>query len=127
MNPSISLETHVLNSKRLESLIRKDIPVVPDTIIKTFSHVRGDDVDLVLAQDREDLSTGSFILKRGDFARFFLDLWFDPLYRSYAFVKAETHALVRHNAGVLSLLLKLKNFNRTTLFNGIPLFWPSWP
>lgn len=93
MNPSISLETHVLNSKRLESLIRKDIPVVPDTIIKTFSHVKGDDVDLVIAQDREDLSTGSFILKRGDFARFFLDLWFDPLYRSYAFVKAETHAL----------------------------------
>lgn len=94
MNPSISLKSHVLDKKRLESMILKDVPVVPDSIVKTFSHLKGDDVDLILTQDKEDLSSGSFIVKRGDFAHFFLDLWFDPLYRSYDFLKAETHALV---------------------------------
>ena len=82
----------------------KDVPVVSDTIIKTLSHVKGEDIDLIITQDKEDLSPGSFVIKRGDFARFFLDLWFDPLYRSYSFIKAETHVLVRtrcwhHDAG----------------------------
>ena len=95
MNPSISLQAHVLNRKRLESLLLQDIPVVPDSVVKTFSHLKGDDVDLIIAQDKEGLSASSFILRRGDFARFFLDIWFDNLYRLYEFVKAETHALVR--------------------------------
>lgn len=95
MNPRISLTSHVMDNKRLESLMLKDIPVVPpDSVIKTFSHLKGNDVELVLSQDAEDLSSGSFIIKQGDWARFFLDVWFDPLYRSYNFAKAEKHALV---------------------------------
>ncbi|KAL4872957.1 hypothetical protein BDV12DRAFT_161051 [Aspergillus spectabilis] len=94
MNPSESLETHFLNKHRLESLMRRDVPVVPpDSIIKTFAHLRPEDIDLMVTNDAEDLSTGSFVLRQGDFARFFLDTWFDPLYRSYNFAKAETHTL----------------------------------
>jgi mannan polymerase II complex MNN11 subunit len=33
------------------------------------------------------------LLRSGDWAKFFLDAWFDPLYRSYNFQKAEAHAL----------------------------------
>lgn len=73
----------------------QDVPVVPGSVVKTFSHLKGDDVDLIIAQDKEGLSAGSFILRRGDFARFLLDIWFDNTYRLYEFVKAETHALVR--------------------------------
>ena len=74
----------------------KEVPVVPpDSIIKTFPHLKEKNIDLIGTQDSEDLATGSFVLKNGDFARFFLDLWFDPLYRSYNFAKAEIHALVR--------------------------------
>ena len=73
----------------------KDIPVVPpDSVIKTFSHLKGDKIDLILTQDGEGLCQGSFILRQGDWAKFFLDTWFDPLYRSYNFQKAEGHALV---------------------------------
>ncbi|KAL4919988.1 galactosyl transferase GMA12/MNN10 family-domain-containing protein [Aspergillus aurantiobrunneus] len=94
MNPSESLGNHVLNKHRLESLMRRDIPVVPpDSIIKTFSHLRPEDIDLMVTNDAEDLSTGSFVLRQGEFARFFLDTWFDPLYRGYNFAKAETHSL----------------------------------
>ena len=96
MDPTISLDSHILDHKKLDSLMIKDIPVVPpDSVIKTFSHLKGSDVDLVITQDGENLCPGSFILKRGDWARFFLDVWFDPLYRSYNFAKADTHALVR--------------------------------
>ncbi|KAL4752835.1 hypothetical protein BDW72DRAFT_170246 [Aspergillus terricola var. indicus] len=94
MNPIESLESRLLNRHRLEPLIRRDVPVVPpDSIIRTFSHLHPEDIDLIVTTDAEDLSTGSFVLKQGDFARFFLDTWFDPLYRSYNFAKAETHSL----------------------------------
>lgn len=95
MNPELSLDSHLTGPKRLESLMLKDVPVVPpDSVIKTFSHLKGDKIDLILTQDEEGLCQGSFILRRGDWARFFLDTWFDPLYRSYNFQKAEGHALV---------------------------------
>lgn len=98
MNPSLSLESHILEKKRLESLMLRDKPVVPpDSVIKTFSHLSGDKIDLVLTQDGEGLCQGSFVLRRGDWARFFLDTWFDPLYRSYNFQKAEGHALVSND------------------------------
>ncbi|KAK3946408.1 glycosyltransferase family 34 protein [Diplogelasinospora grovesii] len=94
MNPSLKIEDHVMAPKRLESLMIKDHPVVPpDSIIKTFNHLKGGDVDFVLTQDNEGLSAGSFVLRNGEWAKFFLETWFDPIYRSYNFQKAETHAL----------------------------------
>ncbi|KAL9608240.1 MAG: hypothetical protein Q9167_006909 [Letrouitia subvulpina] len=94
MNPSLNLQAHLLSPKKLESLMLRDKPVVPpDSVIKTFSHLHGDRIDLILTQDAEGLSQGSFIIRRGDWAEFFLDTWFDPLYRSYNFQKAEGHAL----------------------------------
>ncbi|KAH6621389.1 galactosyl transferase GMA12/MNN10 family-domain-containing protein [Chaetomium sp. MPI-SDFR-AT-0129] len=94
MNPKLKIEEHVMPSARLEELMRKDLPVVPpDSIIKTFSHLRGQDVDLVISQDKEGLSTSSFLVRNGEWARFFLETWFGPLYRSYNFQKAEVHAL----------------------------------
>ena len=96
MNSKLSLLSHIMAPERLESLMLKDKPVVPpDSVIHTFSHLKGDKVDLVLTQDGEGLCQESFILRRGEWAKFFLDTWFDPLYRSYNFQKAEGHALVR--------------------------------
>ncbi|KAK4963852.1 putative alpha-1,6-mannosyltransferase mnn11 [Elasticomyces elasticus] len=94
MNPSLSLHSHIMAPTRLESLTLTDIPVVPpDSVIKTFSHLRGDRIDFVMTQDQEGLAGGSLILRSGEWAKYFLDAWFDPLYRSYNFQKAEAHAL----------------------------------
>lgn len=94
MSPSLSLEKHIMEPKRLESLMLVDKSVVPpDSVIKTFSHLKGDRIDFVLTQDHEGLAGGSLILRSGEWAKFFLDAWFDPLYRSYNFQKAEGHAL----------------------------------
>lgn len=95
MKPDVNVNTQLLAPKRLEQLMLRDVSVVPpDSVIKTFSHLKGDKVDLVLTQDGEGLCQGSFIIRQTDWAKFFLDTWFDPLYRSYNFQKAEGHALV---------------------------------
>ncbi|KAI2611045.1 glycosyltransferase family 34 protein [Hypoxylon fragiforme] len=94
MNPHLKVEDYVMSGSKLESSMFKDLPVVPpDSIIKTFSHLKGNDVEFVLTQDKEGLASSSFVIKNGEWAIFFLDTWFDPLYRSYNFQKAETHAL----------------------------------
>lgn len=98
MNPEITVED-IMEPKNLETIMIKDQPVVPpDSVIKTFSHLKAKFIDLVLTQDKEGLAQGSFIIRKGDWARFFLDTWFDPLYRSYNFQRADTHALV--SAGI---------------------------
>jgi mannan polymerase II complex MNN11 subunit len=99
-NPTLSLETHILQP--LESIMLKDIPVVPpDSVIHTFSHLKPARTHLILSQDMDNLAHTSLILRNTPFttktpdnwAYYFLDAWFDPLYRAYAFQKAENHAL----------------------------------
>jgi mannan polymerase II complex MNN11 subunit len=94
MNPALTIEDHVMKPSRLEAMMIRDHSVVPpDSIIKTFAHLKGQDVDFVLTQDKDGLSVGSFVLRNGEWAEFFLETWFDPIYRSYNFQKAEVHAL----------------------------------
>lgn len=129
MDPTISLTSHVLEKSKLESLMIKDTPVVPpDSVIKTFTHLSGNDVDLIITQDAENLCPGSFIIRRGEWANYFLDAWFDPLYRSYNFAKAENHALVSNmslSRGTVALR-GIANFSpRIILYNGIRPFWPD--
>lgn len=95
MNPDLTIEAHVMDHKRMDTIMLRDQSIVPpDSVIKTFPQLRGEHIDLAITQDQDGLSTGSFIIRRGDWAKFFLDTWLDPLYRSYNFQKAETHALV---------------------------------
>jgi mannan polymerase II complex MNN11 subunit len=97
MNPKLSIDKHLMNEDLLEKLMIKDHPVVPpDSIIKTFSHLRGDEVDFVLTQDNDGLSVSSFVVRNGQWGRYLLETWLDPIYRSYNFQKADTHALVSH-------------------------------
>jgi mannan polymerase II complex MNN11 subunit len=96
MNPELTIENHIMNPKRMDELMIKDRSVVPpDSVIKTFAHLKGDQIHLALSQDKDGLAPSSFVVRNGDWAKFFLETWFDPLYRSYNFQKAETHALVR--------------------------------
>jgi mannan polymerase II complex MNN11 subunit len=82
--------------KKVESLMLKNHPIVPrpDSVIKTFTHLKANQIDLILTQDKNGLAQRSFLIRRGDWSKFFLDTWFDPLYRSYNFEKADAHALV---------------------------------
>jgi mannan polymerase II complex MNN11 subunit len=93
MNPDLSIEADVVG--KVDTLMLRNHPVVPPTsVIKTFSHLKAAQVDLIMTQDKYGLAPGSFLVRRGEWGKFFLDTWFDPLYRSYNFQKAEEHALV---------------------------------
>ncbi|KAM3418275.1 hypothetical protein BST61_g4276 [Cercospora zeina] len=122
MNPTQSLQTQLLDPPLLKALLIKDQPVVPpDSVIKTLSHISTSSINLILSQDGEGLAGGSFLLRTGEWAKFFLDAWFDPLYRSYNFQKAEGHALehiVQWHGTVLSKLAlvpqrKLNSYTKT--------------
>ena len=111
-----------MNRKRLEELMIRDHPIVPpDSVIKTFPHLKGSDIDFVLTQDKEGLAQGSFIIRKGEWSKFFLDTWFDPLYRSYNFQKADTHALV----SILSANghIDANQLCRNISYSGILLFY----
>lgn len=95
MNPRLKVEDYIMSATHLESQMIKGLPVVPpDSIIKTFSDMKGDSVALAITQDKDGIAVGSFIIRNGEWAKFFLETWFDPLYRSYNFQKAELHTLV---------------------------------
>lgn len=94
MNPSVNLQTQLLAPSKLEKLMIVNEPVVPpDSVIKTFGNLKGDRIDFVVTQDKEGLTPTSMIVRNGEWAKYFLDAWFDPIYRSYNFQKAESHAL----------------------------------
>ncbi|PPJ56210.1 hypothetical protein CBER1_09397 [Cercospora berteroae] len=122
MNPTQPLQTQLLDPPLLKSLLIKDQPVVPpDSVIKTLSQISVSSINLILSQDGEGLASGSFLLRTGDWAKFFLDAWFDPLYRSYKFQKAEGHALehiVQWHGTILAKLAlipqrKLNSYSKT--------------
>jgi len=94
MNPSIALHTSLLTPSKLETHMIANAPVVPpDSVIKTFGNLKGDRIDFVVSQDKDGLAPSSFVVRNGEWAKYFLDVWFDPIYRSYNFQKAEFHAL----------------------------------
>jgi len=108
MNPNLLVQDHIMAPTRLDSIMLVDTPIVPpDSVIRTFRHGYAGNVDFVIAQDTVGLDQSSFIVRRGEWAKFFLDVWFDPLYRSYNFQRAEGHALehlVQWHGTVLSKL-----------------------
>ncbi|KAL1855801.1 putative alpha-1,6-mannosyltransferase mnn11 [Diaporthe australafricana] len=94
MNPALAIERDIMSPAKLEEKMIVDQPVVPpDSIIHTFSHLKAQDVDFVVTQDKDGLATNSWLIRNSEWSRYFLETWFDPTYRSYNFQKAETHAL----------------------------------
>ena len=67
--------------------------VPPDSVIRTFTHVKPERIDLIISQDKDGLADESIFVRNGEWAKYFLDSWFDPMFRSYNFAKAESHAL----------------------------------
>jgi mannan polymerase II complex MNN11 subunit len=94
MDMDVSIEDKIMDKKKLESVMLVDVPVIPpDSVIRTFAGIPGDKIDMVISQDKDGLMSNAFVMRRGEWAKFFLDAWFDPMYQSYNFQKAERHAL----------------------------------
>jgi mannan polymerase II complex MNN11 subunit len=98
MNPSIPLHTNFLSPASLLALPLRDVPVFPpETSIRTLP-LRTQpisQISLILSHGGGILHTGSILVRRGDFANFFIDSWNDPLVRSYGF-PGEDHQALEH-------------------------------
>ena len=95
MDPKVSIHKDIMSPANLDkSMIRGQPVALPASIIKTSHHLKPDQVELAITQDKSGMTPESMILKNGEWAEFFLDTWYDPLFRSYNFKKAEVHALV---------------------------------
>jgi mannan polymerase II complex MNN11 subunit len=111
----------------VESLAIVNQSIVPPySVITTHPNMKGEHVDIILTQDGDGLSVDSFLIRTGDWAKFLLDMWFDPLYRSYDFAAAEKHALehiVQWHMTVLSrlVLVPQKLFNAYWYEKGKPV------
>ncbi|KAI5791646.1 galactosyl transferase GMA12/MNN10 family-domain-containing protein [Peziza echinospora] len=94
MNPTISIEKHVIKPSVLKTLMIKDAPIVPPySVIHTYKFTPADKINFVLTQDDDGLSTTSYLVRQCPWSRFLLDVWMDPLFRLYGFQKAEKMAL----------------------------------
>jgi len=134
MNPKISLHKDILAPGKLNELMMRNQPVaLPDSIIHTYQALKPDNVDLVVTQDAGGMSPDSMVIRNTEWAEFFLDTWYDPLYRGYNFQKAEIHALVSllltlPASGLLEPYSKARIDtdkrckHRSTSCNGTPLF-----
>lgn len=136
MNNEVALHTDILTPKNLESLMMEDVPIVPpDSAIKTFKHLEGEDIGVVVSQEEKTLCLGSLAVRTGgagkkgrearDWGRFFLDSWFDPLLRSYNFHKAELHALVSLAMDESHPFFGADIKIRSTSFSGAVRSWPN--
>lgn len=122
MNPSVTIEEQIMKPKVLDKTMLRGQPIIPpESVITTFKHLKGEQIHLVLTQDKHGLASTSFFLRQGDWAKFLLDTWFDPLYRSYNFQRADTHALVRR---LFRSAQTLANKIRNTLSSGTQRYSP---
>jgi mannan polymerase II complex MNN11 subunit len=106
MEPKATLKDVMLDKKKLRELMQQDVPVVSGSIIKTSAHLQPEDVGLIISQDKHGLVTDSMVIKNGEWAKFLLEKWLDPLYQSYNFEKAERHALVSFVFLVKKIIIK---------------------
>lgn len=78
MDPQVSLIKDILGD--LESTMLRDIPVVPpESVIRTLKTGEANNVQFVLSHDQAGLNTNSFLLRNGDWAKYFLEAWTEPV------------------------------------------------
>lgn len=93
-NSTRDLHIQVLSPHVLESLMIRNASIIPpDSTVKTDPNLKVEQVGLIISQDAEGLGTGSMLIRTGDWAQYFLDMWFEPLYRTYNFKRLEIDAL----------------------------------
>ncbi|KAK9473695.1 galactosyl transferase GMA12/MNN10 family-domain-containing protein [Dipodascopsis tothii] len=107
MTPEIDLATHVLSLKALSERVTfgkalrypngKESPVV----VSEKYDVAG--TNFVVAQDINGVNAGSFMVRRSEWSKWFLDLWGDPLFYERKFERQEQDVLnhlILHHANI---------------------------
>lgn len=104
MTPSLDLHTHVLSEEGMlqQMLIDQEIVGVGGGLLgfKSLVDPKPDDMNFVIAQDLWGQNVGSFLMRRGDWSDWVLEMWADPLATAKDWVFPEndgwTHLFKNH-------------------------------
>lgn len=94
MNPLVDIEKEFLDPAHLEPKMLRGAPIVRTlNYIFTYRANLVNAVSMIMTRDHDGLSSTSFIY-RGDFmGKAWLEMWMEPLYRSFSQFSSETEAL----------------------------------
>lgn len=80
MDPAFSITNDLLNPEKLDAIMERDVPIVsPDSVIRTLKSSPADDAALILSHDHAGINTNSFIVRNGDFGKYLLETWIQPV------------------------------------------------
>ncbi|EDO18991.1 hypothetical protein Kpol_2002p62 [Vanderwaltozyma polyspora DSM 70294] len=84
MDMNISIQKHVLDPKVVDMAIRRDIPVVANSNIKTYHNVKVENVKLLIPQGKDgNLDMSCFVTSTDSFGKRFFEFLGEPLIRNY--------------------------------------------
>lgn len=105
MNMSLNIYDHVLSQEGLARNILLDQPMTGagggETGFRTPPEYRYDAINFVISMDAWGMNVGNFLMRRGDWSKWLLDLWIDPLFisQNWAFPEQDawTHMWQYHS------------------------------
>jgi hypothetical protein len=84
MTPGINLNSHVLSHEALLSRLIKGEELMAGgerhTGLYTSKDPKPENIDLIVSQDHNGLNAGSFMIRRSEFSKWLLDIWYDPFF-----------------------------------------------
>lgn len=97
MRNDIDIKNYILKREALDPIIlRGHILAPPNGQIKTYTNVDVEKLSLLITPTELGLSTESFLVKNDFHGRSLLDVWLDPLMRSYPFFRKDISKALSH-------------------------------
>lgn len=100
MNLDLTLQQHLLDPNVLDMALLRNVPVIPGSNIKTYTHFNVDTTRVIIPQSYTgELDLSSMVVSTDLHGKAFLEYLIDPLYRSYewdSFSASVAHILQWH-------------------------------
>jgi len=99
MSPEVDLRTHILSHEALLKSAQMDYEMNKAggglSGVKTYKNMNPSNIDIIVSQDQNGLNAGSFLIRRSEFSRMFIDMWSDPIFVRENWIAQEQDAMVR--------------------------------
>lgn len=84
MNMSLNIYNHVLSKEGLARILDRPMTGASgaEAGYRTPAGYRYDDINFIISMDAWGMNVGKFLMRRGDWSKWLLDLWIDPLFIS---------------------------------------------
>lgn len=132
MNTTLNIYDHVLSREGLARNILLDRKMTGagggKTGYSTPATYKHDDINFVISLDSWGMNAGNFLMRRGEWSNWLLNLWMEPLYISQNWVFPENdawthmwqyHGIVRDHAAVMTQ----RSMNAYPVYNALGEHW----